>query len=543
MKEKLKYFHPAFHSTTPEGLNSRLTFLLQCIRPGDTIPVKGLSDVSDLNARNTSFGPPPICILRVGDFYHSKVIIRDVNITFDENVWDLNPEGIGVQPMIANVSLQVSFIGGQGLSKPVERLQNALSSNFFANTEMYDERSINTAETIDGKKRDEFTKEFLEKIRESLPKIEDNPNNSKGDNFSEGYIGKLESTNLVYTELVDNVYKSTENYFEKYISLYHEIVKEYGPSISSFILHPNYRDIKQYEIYNTTSSSAGLNIELFGEYQTNRQISYYVNELKKSMLNRLKTTDICQIMELDRVLPLPKQNKANELLQPYFKSIIETKINSITDKVQVLINGSDGFIKQRDEVIESLDKVNFLVKYGYDAKISGTTVTKCELLGFTYNLLYDEYDNCIEHYTNNTNKLYEDLDTTINFNNPTITTSTLSELLSVLLKEKDKESFKNVFLKDTLIFDENIINKIERKYDSFISEPTKDKKFKLKKLKKRKNNKEISFAKSTESEVTDDGIKSEVKKLKDKNKTKPINNKLNYFNSWVEVISIDISFL
>ena len=57
LRDKLKYFHPAFHSMTPEGLNARLTFLNQCVRPGDTLPLKGLSDVSDLNARNTTFGP------------------------------------------------------------------------------------------------------------------------------------------------------------------------------------------------------------------------------------------------------------------------------------------------------------------------------------------------------------------------------------------------------------------------------------------------------------------------------------------------------
>ena len=34
---------------TPEGLNSRLTFLQQCLRPGNTLPVKGVSDDSDLN--------------------------------------------------------------------------------------------------------------------------------------------------------------------------------------------------------------------------------------------------------------------------------------------------------------------------------------------------------------------------------------------------------------------------------------------------------------------------------------------------------------
>ena len=38
LKRKLKYFSPSFHSMTPEGLNNRLTFLLQCTRPGRTIP-------------------------------------------------------------------------------------------------------------------------------------------------------------------------------------------------------------------------------------------------------------------------------------------------------------------------------------------------------------------------------------------------------------------------------------------------------------------------------------------------------------------------
>ena len=41
IKEKIKYFSPAFHSMTPEGLNSRLTFLQQCLRPGNTIPTIG----------------------------------------------------------------------------------------------------------------------------------------------------------------------------------------------------------------------------------------------------------------------------------------------------------------------------------------------------------------------------------------------------------------------------------------------------------------------------------------------------------------------
>ena len=524
LKEKLKYFHPGFHSTTPEGLNSRLTFLLQCVRPGDTIPIKGLSDASDLNARNTSFGPPPVCVLRVGDFYHSKVIIKDVNITFDDSTWDLNPEGIGVQPMIANVTLQISFIGGQGLSRPVERLQNALSSNFFANTEMYDERSINTAETIDGKNREEFTKEFLEKINERIPKPEESTNDNKGNELVEGeFIGVLSESSLRYDGLVNTLYETSEKYFDSYPTLYNLFVKDYGTSISSMILHPNYRDIKTYDVFNTTSSSAGLTIDLFGEYAKSRPLSFYINALKIKMTQVLETINISQMMNLDSILSVPKQNKANELLQPFFKDFIEKEINGISDKKQL-----GDFITVRNEVIDAFDKLNFVVKYGYDVKIEKDVVTKGTLSGFTYDLLYDEYENCVNYFQENSDKLYEDLDTSINFNSPDISTDTLSELLSVLLKEEDKSSFKAVFSVDTTIFDEKTVEKIEKKFDSFISSPLKDKSFKFKKLKNRKNEKEISFM-VTESELTDDEIKKEVKKLKSKYNIPPTDDKLNYF--------------
>lgn len=136
--EKLKYFHPAFHSTTPEGLNSRLTFLLQCGRAGDSIS----ADV----AKNTSFGPPPVCVLRVGDFYHTKIIINSINISYDPMTWDMNYEGIGMQPLIAKVDLSFNYVGGSSLGGPINQLQNALSFNYFANTSLYDNRAKLSAE-------------------------------------------------------------------------------------------------------------------------------------------------------------------------------------------------------------------------------------------------------------------------------------------------------------------------------------------------------------------------------------------------------------
>jgi hypothetical protein len=133
IKDKIKYFHPAFHSMTPEGFNARLNFLQQCTRQGPT--------KNGNRADNMSFGRPPICILRLGDFYHTKIAIDTVNLTYEPLVWDLNPEGVGVQPMICTVQLSFKMIGGSSLKGPINKLLNAVSFNFFGNTEMYDPRA------------------------------------------------------------------------------------------------------------------------------------------------------------------------------------------------------------------------------------------------------------------------------------------------------------------------------------------------------------------------------------------------------------------
>lgn len=130
IKDKLKNFHPAFHSITPEGFNSRITFLQQCGRQGPSF-------VDPNQPQNTAFGRPPVCILRLGDFYFSKIIIDSINFNFDPLQWDLNPEGIGVQPQIVSVDLNFKFIGGSTLQGPLTQLQNAVSYNFFANTAIY----------------------------------------------------------------------------------------------------------------------------------------------------------------------------------------------------------------------------------------------------------------------------------------------------------------------------------------------------------------------------------------------------------------------
>lgn len=140
--DKIKYFTPAFHSITPEGFNARLSFLHQCTRQGQTL---NSSDNENLmSAGNLSFGRPPICVLRIGDFFNTKIVITSITISYDNSggiQWDLNQEGIGIQPMMARISLNFNFLGGSDISGPISRLQNAVSFNYYANQSIYDDRA------------------------------------------------------------------------------------------------------------------------------------------------------------------------------------------------------------------------------------------------------------------------------------------------------------------------------------------------------------------------------------------------------------------
>lgn len=148
LTDKIKYFTPAFHSMTPEGFNARLTFLQQCCRQGNTV---GASDTNQTTATNLAFGRPPICVLRLGDFYNTRILINNISYDYDPLQWDLNSEGIGVQPLIADVNISFTFIGGSDLAGPIARLQNAMTFNYFANTGVYDNRADSVTYGENGK--------------------------------------------------------------------------------------------------------------------------------------------------------------------------------------------------------------------------------------------------------------------------------------------------------------------------------------------------------------------------------------------------------
>ena len=235
IKEKIKYFNPAFHSMTPEGLNSRLTFLQQCVRPGDTIPVIGTDGRPKFNdALNTSFGTPPILVLRVGDFYNTKIVPTSLGISYDPLLFDLNPEGIGVQPMVAKISMNFNFIGGSGLQRPIEQLQNALSFNYYANTEIYDERAVPTEDTS------VIDKQFFDLIVKSEIKTDVNNIASQINNNGGTTIGQILTTksnavgsngDISYKNIMDLLFEDTKTYYTNVLNQLEIIIKTYNLDI------------------------------------------------------------------------------------------------------------------------------------------------------------------------------------------------------------------------------------------------------------------------------------------------------------------------
>ena len=160
--------YPAFYSQTPEEYHRRLTFLQQCMRQGAALRYDVEIDDNGIErVRNSVFGRQPICIIRIGDFIYSKVIIENLNIDYNETTWDLNPEGFGVQPMSAEVTLQIKIIGGQSLKGPIDALQNAVAYNYYANSTA-SRRGLYKKPYTEAQKQREFIDDVVSRERERL---------------------------------------------------------------------------------------------------------------------------------------------------------------------------------------------------------------------------------------------------------------------------------------------------------------------------------------------------------------------------------------
>jgi len=465
----------------------------------------------------------------VGDFYNSKIVIKDLNIQFEENTWDLNPEGIGVQPMIADVTLQINFIGGQGLEKPVERLQNALSSNFYANTEMYDERSIETTTSIGGQTGNTFTVDFLNSLNKTLiPKT--GLKDSNGKIVNEGvYIGiPIKNTtingttlsDLNYTNLVTEVYNNTKKYFDSYQDMYNNVLTTYGPLLTNLIINRDYRTIKNYTIYDGVGASS---LELFGVFPNTADLPSLVKHTTDALVSYLTTkfnADNMYILDTLKLIDVvPKNNwlYVGTTLHNYIITNLPTILNDIST-LQNITN----FESTRNALISSLDGLNFINENGYDVNLSQNKTTKATFSGYTNGDLFNSYSDCIDYISSNTDKMFSKLDTSINYLTIALNDSLVQDIIQTLFYSYKTQMIDG--LKTELSTDD--LNAVTNKLNNVLYQ-VKKVNFKFPKAPIVKNNDLVTY--SVASEIIDTTT-DEIKQLfATKNNVINTTNTLNYY--------------
>jgi hypothetical protein len=398
LREKLKFFHPAFHSITPEGLNARLTFLQQCMRPGDTIPTvkvdqQGGSTLQYNNAVNTSFGAPPVLILRVGDFFHSKIIPGNLNITYED--LDLNPEGIGVQPMIANVTLSFQFVGGQGLKESVDKLQNALSFNYYANTEIYDDRADATDDSYKV-----IDQQFLDQLnlKTPPPTINQAPNNQPKSNLE--FIGNVLTTvntptgdigTIQYKDYMVNLVGQTQNYFATINNKIRDLNLQYNNAVRQ-----QFSFNRRYTTGQMLASTGGGDVPIFGKPST---FEKDVNDVFSSFISDINNDTEGYITYLNVEVGF-FSNKTIRAIKNNYKDYINnfrgTFQNGATSILQNIVDVQTSYIQSlsKANVLLYYDSISTLGTDGYQRTdgnaviidISGTTSVSASSVGVTNTL-------------------------------------------------------------------------------------------------------------------------------------------------------------
>ena len=380
LKDKLKFFQPAFHSITPEGLNSRLTFLQQCMRPGDTIPtiktINGAATPVYNDATNTSFGAPPVLILRVGDFYNTKIIPNNLSIQY-ENL-DINPEGIGVQPMIANVTLTFNFVGGSGLKESVDKLQNALTFNYYANTEIYDDRADSTDlsyKVIDA--------QFLKLAASNVapPTVNQaTPNNGQSNDKPIGTVmlNGLTAGTINYSDFMDKVVTETQSYFTNVVNKNKETVNQYNNAVrQQWMMERTYQN-GYFEI--TKSSGTTLFGKSYNlEKRTDEIFEQLFKDIKKGNEGFIEFISQSEYDFTNRLIDQVQENYSNYVKNK--RSSFQSAVTNITNGMVSVQQSYIGYIGRINTITYNVPAYANTGTDGYQIKdgkvnsyiISGTT--------------------------------------------------------------------------------------------------------------------------------------------------------------------------
>jgi hypothetical protein len=209
--------------------------------------------------------------------------------------------------MLANVTLSFEFIGGHGLARPVEELQNALSFNYYANTEIYDERATATEDVSN---LDQIVLQGIKEKEVAPPVVQNKQQNAGGTTI--GVITKSnvaesgETGTISYRTIMKSLVDEAQNYFGTVVGKCDSIATAYNYGILQIIT-------RERDYY--AGSIGTEDTEIFGKPV---EVETGINELFDKVINDISNNNNVTDFEIEII---------NTLGQTVFKTQNQTLLN------------------------------------------------------------------------------------------------------------------------------------------------------------------------------------------------------------------------
>jgi hypothetical protein len=287
-----------------------------------------------------------------------------------------------------------------------------------------------------------------------------------------------------YQENRNKLLSATNQYFDKFKDTYNKLLKTYGNEILPLFISPTYRTINQLDVQDTITTTT--QITLLGNYKKTRDFLNLYGRLETKLLEKVSALDHNIILDLDMDSGSTKYERSRAIIDPYIKKTVTDFLNSIRD---------DKMIKEletnRNNFIELVDGFNFIMETnGKDARIDKEITTVVTLTDFDGPKFYAQYDEAIKLVKDKHSMFTTELNTSIDFADPSFTDDLYKKLLAFIIKnnvDKILKEYENS--PDNKLFDKNAINKIERRLNKFIKNASDidEKKFKYKQVQNKKD--------------------------------------------------------
>jgi len=256
-----------------------------------------------------------------------------------------------------------NIIGGMGLKEPIDQLQNALSFNYYANTEIYDERATATEDTS---ARDKYVVEKILNAQQTLKSdsIRNEMSVKGGDTIGSVLTtnladnGNIQSGEIEYTSLFKELSDNTNTYFKIINNQLKTIQNTTNYGMVQLVGFKRKYSEGDLLFYSTNK----FPVKIYGKPE---DVEKRVESLVNNVVGDIKDDKDPIMSKLIKVPNIP--NSAFRQVRDKLKSLTQSKINTLN---QIVVEPINEITKSQENYVQTFKKADAVL---YNASPSGTT--------------------------------------------------------------------------------------------------------------------------------------------------------------------------